>query len=697
MNNVFGLRDYKNRNFQPLLLARFVFFISFILKITIAAAHDQGHPENNYIQDSTVQHVQQKLFEIHSSSEADRIVQGTSVVSSLWREADGSAEEFHDFCLTHYLGKEDRDKHLTTIIDHLKILSGHTSVIRSRFTASSRFADIDEATYDPLFRACIPSYDPWSAKLAFFIQLNFPYVDTQTKLAEGTDWDRRRWAEVRLGDRYAFRAPDDFDVPYSEEASDWNRYISNYFFNMGYLLPGGNASPFPEGLMLNCHHGLRDNIKEEYTREGGFERQVLSKRIIERILHGEVPLEFIENTDVYWDPLNQEVYRIEDGDLIPVDHTMEGLKRYEGFYYAVRNRQAEDSIHGEHSTVISRVFDNAQFAPGQVEQMIRDFLGSRQFRDAGLLVKERLGRDLCPFDIWYSGFQSQTRYPSNMLDSIVKARYPDAMALQDDLPAIYRRLGFSDDEADWLGNSIEVRAVVSGGYSGRPPLLGYKALITTAFGKDGLDYKGFRIAMHEVGHATEMLYTSKGVDYAILEGVPTAGITEGVAEYFAYRNMEALGLEDGASEEEKHLQALANLWYLVDMGGQALTEIKMWRWMYDNPDANPAEVKEAMLDLSGKVWNDYFAPVFGVEDQHILSIYNHMITGSYYLFNYFIGNVVMFQLYDDFTSAEVGLANACAEGRTLPDLWMQRAVGQDISIDPLLTAADDAIQYFNNQ
>jgi oligoendopeptidase F len=96
-----------------------------------------------------------------------------------------------------------------------------------------------------------------------------------------------------------------------------------------------------------------------------------------------------------------------------------------------------------------------------------------------------------------------------------------------------------------------------------------------------------------------------------------------------------------------------------------------------------------VLRISEEIWNEYYSPVFGgIRDQHILAIYNHYITGSLYLFNYFMGNVIMFQLYDKFMPDNLagGMKLACREGNTSPGLWMKKAAGQDISIEPLLNA-----------
>ena len=641
----------------------------------------------------------ESLLELHGNSMSDQIHRGTAMVASLWRESDGSEQDYIDFCIAHFMTAAERENNLDLVMENLKVLQGYTSVIRSRFTEYSSFTDRDELPPDPFFRNAIPASDPWRSKLAFFLQLNYPNVSHKEVMEDGALWDRRSWAKVRTGDWYASRRPDDFQVPYREEAARFSRHIGSYFIRMDQLLPEGNPSPFPRNFRLNCHHGLRDNIKEDYTRDGGYERQWLSGLVIERILNGEIPAEFLEDEDAYWDPVNQKLYRMANGSLHETAFTPEGLKRYEGFAWSVRNRQAEDDLFDDRSTALERTFRRSQISMEKVEDMLRTMLGSPEFRQAGELVSRQLGRPLQPFDIWYSGFQAQSAYPANKLDSIVRSRYPKPADLQSDLPVIFRRLGFSPAEADWLGNNIQVRPVVTGGYSSRPPLNGYPALFTTAFPDEGLDYKGFRIAMHELGHVTEMLYTMREVDYPALEGVPTGGITEGVAEYFAYRNITALGLDEGSPEEVKHLQALASFWYNVDMGGQALAEIEIWKWMTENPDAGPQEVRDAVLGISRSVWNEYFAPVFGIRDQHILSVYNHMITGSLYLFNYFVGNVVMFQLFEGFQHepVEVGLSRACAEGNTLPDLWMNRAVGRDISVQPMLDATGKAVRFFSGQ
>jgi oligoendopeptidase F len=136
------------------------------------------------------------------------------------------------------------------------------------------------------------------------------------------------------------------------------------------------------------------------------------------------------------------------------------------------------------------------------------------------------------------------------------------------------------------------------------------------------------------------------------------------------------------------------------MGGNALTEIRTWKWMYNNPDATVNELKNAVLGISADIWNNYFSENFGgARDCSILSVYNHFITGDLYLFNYFIGGIVSYQLADAFERDELapGLKESCREGVTLPELWMQKAVGSGFSLDPLLNGVSGAVEYYSGR
>lgn len=651
---------------------------------------------------SVVESVQSDLITTYGSSVSDRATRGTLQLAKNWRASDGSAEDYRQFCLDNFLPDSLLQENFSRISENMVTLQGHMSKIRSKINESNAFTDRSKVKADSFFQKSIPGFDPYENQLAQFIQLNFPHYTLDEKREMGPEWDRTKWAMVRIGDYYHKRSDPDFKREEAEEVKKFGEYMGNYFFRMNHISSPDGTYPFAEGpgSFLHSHRGIRDNVKEEYTKSGGLERQVLSGKVIEHIVMGTVPAEFITDTTTRWDPWKNELYKQEDGILKSIPFTAEGEIRYAGLRSAFLNRSSEDVLHESNSTVITRTFENNNLKADEVEKLIRDFLSDPTFAEVGRLIEKRLGRPLQPFDLWYSGFQEQSLYPAVMLDSITRNRYPDPMALQNDLGAILVRMGFEEGEAEYIGNHISVRPVNSGGYSNQPPLRNDTALLTTMFGEEGLDYKSYRVAMHELGHNVCGIYSTRNIDNFVLAGVPTGGITEGYAELLAYKNMQGLGLKTTSPEEQKHQLALAAFWYLAEMGGEALTDIEVWKWMYANPGFSAEELSDAVNSITTGIWNQYYSEIFGgLRDQHILAIYNHFITGSLYLYNYYMANVIVLQMSDAFEGDNLAanLENACLEGETLPELWMVRATGEDISLNSVIKGSQEAVRYYNQR
>jgi hypothetical protein len=122
--------------------------------------------------------------------------------------------------------------------------------------------------------------------------------------------------------------------------------------------------------------------------------------------------------------------------------------------------------------------------------------------------------------------------------------------------------------------------------------------------------------------------------------------------------------------------------------------MKVWKWLYENPNATKEQLKEMVVKTAVEVWNQYYAPVFGVKDTPILAIYSHMIDNPLYLSNYPVGHLIDFQL-DQFLKGKNFADESMriyATGRLIPQLWMKNAVGSEISIKPLLDATDNALK-----
>jgi len=113
-----------------------------------------------------------------------------------------------------------------------------------------------------------------------------------------------------------------------------------------------------------------------------------------------------------------------------------------------------------------------------------------------------------------------------------------------------------------------------------------------------------------------------------------------------------------------------------------------WQWIYEHPQATADELKETVINNAKNIWNKYYAPVFGKKDETILAIYSHMINDPLYLPNYPIGHIISFQLEEYLKDKTFGkeIIRMYSLGKLTPQVWMQKAIGENISIDPLLNA-----------
>jgi oligoendopeptidase F len=209
-----------------------------------------------------------------------------------------------------------------------------------------------------------------------------------------------------------------------------------------------------------------------------------------------------------------------------------------------------------------------------------------------------------------------------------------------------------------------------------------------------MDYKGFNIAIHELGHNVEQVISLHEVDHTLLQGVPNTAFTEALAFVFQAQDLRLLGLA-AADEHADALKALNDFWATCEIAGVALVDMAVWHWMYDHPKATPAELRESTLTIARDVWNRYYAPVFGKKDVDLLAIYSHMIHSFLYLPDYPIGHLIAHQIEEKVKMAgTIGpeFERMARQGRIAPDLWMTGATGAPVGADALLTAAERALR-----
>ena len=115
-------------------------------------------------------------------------------------------------------------------------------------------------------------------------------------------------------------------------------------------------------------------------------------------------------------------------------------------------------------------------------------------------------------------------------------------------------------------------------------------------------------------------------------------------------------------------------------------------------DCNAEELKHAVIDIAKNIWNQYYAPVFGVKDSPILAIYSHSIDNPLYLSAYPIGHIIEFQLNEYIKDKVLGeeMQRICKLGRLTPNIWMNKAVGNNVSGEVMINAAKNAIAVLKN-
>jgi hypothetical protein len=234
------------------------------------------------------------------------------------------------------------------------------------------------------------------------------------------------------------------------------------------------------------------------------------------------------------------------------------------------------------------------------------------------------------------------------------------------------KLGFTKERADYVANNIVVDPARGSGHPLGSNIRSAKLHLRTRVGANGMDYKGYNIAIHEMGHNVEQTFSLNNIDYYTLHGVPNTAFTEALAFVFQGHDLELLGLAKPDAQSSA-LKTLNDYWGAAEIAGVALVDMGVWHWMYDHPDATAAQLKDATVQISKDAWNKHFASVFGKRDVVLLGIYSHMIDSFLYLHDYPIGHMIAFQIEEQVEKAGnlgVEFERMATIGSVVPDVWL---------------------------
>jgi len=542
--------------------------------------------------------------------------------------------------------------------------------------------------------------DLFANKLAHVVLLNFPLTTLEERLS-GDQWPRRQWAEAKLALRFSRRVPSEVNLAIGKAVAEASQFVATYNIWMHHVLGPSGERPFPAKMRLLEHWNLRDEIKADYSdRSNGLLKQRMIQRVMERIVDGTIPDAVVDNPRVDWNPFTNEVKAsaIVDYDPAaipeqPVTNTASSA-RYGMILHTFRAVKLADPYSPTAPTHIARKFNEERQLPeARVKAMLERIVGSPLVPRVAAIIEQRLGRKLQPFDLWYNGFRPRAQYTDEQLDEIVRKRYPTADAYARDMPRLLEQIGFTKERAAYLAARIAVDPARGSGHALPSSRRGDKPRLRTRVGTEGMDYKGFNIAVHEMGHTVEQVFSLNDIDYYTLASVPNNAFTEALAFVFQAKDLELLGLAQ-PSREARAEQTLNDFWGTYEIAGVALVEMEMWHWMYDHPEAAPAELRDATVRIARDVWNRWYAPVFGQRDVTLLGVYAHMVNNLLYLPDYPIGHMIAFQIEQQMEKAgNIGseFERMAKFGSVTPDLWMRHATGAPVGPDALLAATEKAV------
>jgi hypothetical protein len=665
----------------------------------------------SWVKDSVAK-MERELVAKYGESQGARAQRGLQQMSEFWRAEDGDGATFEEFVSSNFAGDSAAlDTMFNRLESLLEQLGGHMHEINREFRQQS---DLDLGPVLP-FDEIIGGYDPsahvlddfFQNKLAFVVLLNFPLTTLDQRLKDGPSWSRRQWAEARLAQGFSKRIPADVNLGIAQAGAQASQYVADYNIWMYHLLDAQGQRLFPPKMRLLSHWNLRDEIKADYADSSrGLAKQRMIQQVMERIVTQTIPAEIVNNPAFDWNPFTNDVTAaaVKDSDTATVPAAKPSNAREPDTRYATLQKtffasKKADPYSPTAPTLIARRFNEDREIPeARVRAMLEQVLTSPLVPQVAKLIEVRLKRPLEPFDVWYSGFRPGSQYTEAQLDEMVAKKYPTARAYQQDIPNLLTNLGFSPERAQYVANNIVVDPARGSGHAMGAEMRAEKAHLRTRVEKGGMNYKGYNIAVHEMGHNVEQTFSLNDIDHTLLKGVPNTAFTEALAFVFQGHDLELLGLPapDARSQSEKTLN---DFWGTYEIAGVAMVDMAVWHWMYDHSHATPKELNEATVQISKDVWNRYYAPVFHRKDVVLLGIYSHMIDSFLYLPDYPIGHMIAFQIEEQMKKAgSIGpeFERMAKVGDVTPDLWMEDATGKPVGPEALLKATQDAVASANS-
>ena len=689
----------------------------------------QTKTQTTMISETTIQQAVSSVMAAQPDADSNMVERGAKQVAALWRESDGTAEDYKALVANSYISTAEEKKQLYDRMAFILEQCGQSADrLNNTLQEPTTLLGKGEPTqvdwiisgYSPMAHF---AEDMFANKIAHICVLNFPHYTLEEKNTLGKEWTRQEWAYARLGDVFSSRVPGSVVANYSQALSEAENYIAGYNIMMHCLRNEQGEQLWNEPMALLSHWNLRDELKSNYAvgdraphdtsvvgdpaEAKGRERQEMIYQVMLRIIRQEIPAVVVNNDKLLWCPTTNFVGGNPDSGIkVKVDISREPDTRYQQIINIFRAGQQIDAYRTDAPTHVLRTFnEDLEIPMEEIEALFTQLISSDEVKQVAQIIRERLGRELRPYDIWYDGFKSRSSISEDVLTAETQKRYPNAKAFEKDMPRMLMDLGFASDKANAIASHIVVEAARGSGHA--RPCVGREqpARLRTRVGNKGMDYKGYNIAVHEFGHNVEEVISLYDIDYYTLAGIPNTGFTEASAFLFQERDLEILnyelGIKNDANEDNSKLliqnSTFDMIWGMYEIMGVSLVDMRMWQWLYANPNATAADLREAVLAIAADVWNAYYYPILGEKDSPLLGIYSHMVGYALYLPAYPIGNLVQYQLEEHLAKCATPeewakeYTRIYQQGCLTPNAWMRGAVGNPMSVEPILKAVREQL------
>jgi hypothetical protein len=625
-----------------------------------------------------------QIVRTHGDAARKRAEIGVKQVASRWRREDGTPEEFAGFCAASFVAAEaDVARLLDRLEKALTSVGGHLYEIRRDLrwwsdVKTDAFAGVDDvlARFDP---APDLSDQLYRQKVAFIALLNFERSTLADMLAHGAAWSTTRWAEARLAQSFGPRVPVELADLARKVSHEANQFVSGFHIPVGRMVDASGKRWFEADRKLLAHWLVREEVKAGYGDPDGLAKQRALMRVMGRHIDGTIPKAVMEcKGSDDWNPDANTIGGGACGETL-------GAVRYQ-FWNSQRDLAAKfDPLYPEAPTAIARKFDLAREIPeAEVERLLIALLEHPVRGQIAAWLRTRLGRALEPHDVYFEDI-AETRPPQEMNAAVAK-HFPDEKAFERKLPEVLQSLGFSKDDAHFLGSRIRVEIARGSGHAMRPGMPEYGAWLRTSRLDREFGWDGFDTAMHELGHNLEQLCSTHFAPRPLLRNVPNTACTEAFAFLYQSLGRRVLGLEKPDEVKRSFdLDSVGTMLAACQIAGPSLLELYTWRWIYANPTASAEQLRDQVIAIADQLWSRFYEPLHGKDRNRLLAAYQHMVAHPLYLADYTIGHVMSHQIRSFMRGKELAgeTKRITSLGRLTPDLWMRKAVGAPLSIEPL--------------